>query len=83
MIRYYFDLRDGDDLAPDEEGVELPDIEHVQEEAALALAQMARDVLPRTVTDDGGHRIAIEVRDEAGPVLKVFFTFEADRQRRH
>jgi hypothetical protein len=23
IMRYYFDLRDGDDLAPDEEGIEL------------------------------------------------------------
>ena len=42
LKRYYFDLRDGNGLAPDEEGVELPDIESVQEEAALSLADMAR-----------------------------------------
>jgi hypothetical protein len=42
MRRYYFDLREGDDLAPDEEGLELPSIEQVQEEAARSLADMAR-----------------------------------------
>ncbi|WP_376712125.1 DUF6894 family protein [Bradyrhizobium hereditatis] len=30
MRRYYFDLRDGDDLAPDDEGLELPNIERVE-----------------------------------------------------
>jgi hypothetical protein len=43
MKRYYFDLRDGDYLAADEEGTELPDTAAVQEEAALSLAGMARD----------------------------------------
>ena len=43
MKRYYFDLRDGDDLAIDEEGTKLPDMTAVQEEAALSLAGMARD----------------------------------------
>ena len=36
--RYYFDIREGDDLAPDDEGLELPSIERVQEEAARSLA---------------------------------------------
>ncbi|WP_309142534.1 DUF6894 family protein [Bradyrhizobium sp. sGM-13] len=45
MRRYYFDLRDGDDLAPDEEGLDLPNIERVQEEAARSLADMARDAV--------------------------------------
>ena len=27
MKRYYFDLREGDDIAPDDEGMELPTIE--------------------------------------------------------
>jgi hypothetical protein len=82
MKRYFFDLRDGDYIALDEEGVELPDMERVQEEAALALAQMARDMVPGAVKD-AGHRMAIEVRDESGPVLKVLFTFEADRRRQN
>jgi ATP dependent DNA ligase-like protein/uncharacterized protein DUF6894 len=38
--RNYFDLREGDDIAPDEEGMELT-IEAVQEEAPRALADMA------------------------------------------
>ena len=75
-------MRDGSGLTPDEEGVELPDIESVQEEAALSLADMARNAgrtHPRR--DAGGHRMAVEVRDESGAILKVLFTFEADRRR--
>jgi hypothetical protein len=45
MKRYYFDLRYGNALARDEEGVELPDIEPAQEEAARSLADMARDAI--------------------------------------
>jgi hypothetical protein len=34
MPRYYFDMREGDEIAPDEEGMELDTLEEVQEEAA-------------------------------------------------
>jgi hypothetical protein len=34
MPHYFFDLRDGNDLAADDEGMELRDIQAVQEEAA-------------------------------------------------
>jgi hypothetical protein len=80
MRRYYFDLRDGDDVAPDDEGLELPSIERVQEEAARSLADMARDAV-RTSQDGADHCMAIEVRDDNGPVLQVKFTFEIDRHR--
>ena len=80
MTRYYFDLRDEDDLAVDEEGLELRDIASVQEEAARSLADMARDAV-RAPNYDGprNHRMAIEVRDATGPVLQVNFTFEINR----
>ena len=42
--RYYFDLVNGDTVASDEEGVELPDIQSVREEAAHALAALARSL---------------------------------------
>ena len=37
MPRYYFDIREGDDFAPDEEGLEFSSIQAVQEEAARSL----------------------------------------------
>jgi hypothetical protein len=69
MPRYYFDLREGDDLAPDEEGLELPSIERVQEEAARSLADLARDAVRRNL-DRAAHQMAIEVRDDNGPVYR-------------
>lgn len=67
MERYYFDLRDGCGLAIDEEGLEMPDLAAVQEEAARALADMIRDSIHGHNLD----RVAIEVRDGNGPILEV------------
>ena len=80
MSRYYFDMRQEDEIAFDEEGLELPTIESVLEEAARSLADMARDAVQ---TDRDGTRrpMAIEVRDDSGPVLQARFTFEVERQR--
>ena len=80
MPRYYFDIREGDDLAPDDEGLELPSIERVQEEAARSLADMARDAV-RKPHDGADHDMAIEVRDDTGPLLQVKFTFHVHQLR--
>jgi hypothetical protein len=74
MKRYFFDLRDVDTLAVDEEGVELPNMQRVQEEAARSLAEMARERVFDAVAG-GPHDMAIEVRDEDGPVMKLMFLF--------
>ena len=81
MPRYFFDLRDGDDLAVDEEGLELRSIQAVQEEAARSLADMARDEVRRHAGDPNKRqRMAIEVRDYRGrPVMQVKFTFEISK----
>ncbi len=77
MKRYYFDVRDGDALSRDEEGMELPDIEAVQEVAVRALADMARD---RAEAGSGLARaLAIEVRDDNRPVMRARFTFDIER----
>lgn len=73
--RYYFDLVNGENISFDEEGMELPDIQAAQEEAALALAALAKE-LRSVPTSDLPHALGIEVRDNAGPVLKLQFTFE-------
>ena len=78
MGRYYFDLRDSDGIAVDEEGLELGDIEAVQEEAARSLADAARDTLRRS--DGALSRMAVEVRTAAGPLMHVRFSFEIDRK---
>jgi hypothetical protein len=78
--RYYFDIREGDKFAPDEEGLELSSIQAVQGEAARSLADMARDAV-RSPDDGAAHQMAIEVRDDNGPVLQAKFTFETDRHK--
>jgi Domain of unknown function (DUF6894) len=75
MKRYYFDLRDDDSLAVDEEGLELPGIQAVQEEAARSLVDMTKSAVAALQSSSGRH-MAIEVRDDTGPVLQVRFTFE-------
>jgi hypothetical protein len=78
MALYYFDLRDGEELALDEEGLELRTMRAVQEEAARALSGIAYDAMRL----DGRQRqhMAIEVRDVHGPVMEVKFSFEIARK---
>ncbi|NEU99136.1 hypothetical protein FNJ47_25740 [Bradyrhizobium sp. UFLA 03-164] len=75
MTRYYFDLRDGDDLAIDEEGLEMPNLAAVREEAARTLADMVRD----SITGQNLDQIAVEVRDDNGPVLDGAFAWRLRR----
>ena len=41
MSRYYFDIRDGEELIVDDVGTDMFDLEAVQVEAAQSLAEMA------------------------------------------
>ena len=81
MPRYYFDLLEGDLLAVDEEGLELSSLRAVQAEAAKSLADMARDAVRSYPLSVGRQDMAIEVRDEIGPLMQVRFTFEVERLR--
>jgi hypothetical protein len=73
MPRYYFDTRDGDTFIEDDEGVEMPDLEAAKVVAALALAELAKDVIA------GSDRriLIIEVREDQRRVLEARLTFEA------
>jgi hypothetical protein len=73
MKRYFFDISDGDELAADEDGMELPDVEAALEEAARSLADLARD----RIRGQPYRRMAIEVRDIDGPVVEVSFQLQA------
>ena len=79
MALYYFDLRNGDELVVDEEGIELRTMQAVQEEAARALAGFAWDAM--RLDGAQSHQMAIEVRDEHGPVMEVKFSFEIARRQ--
>ena len=78
MARYYFDLRDGDQLAVDEEGMELPIMQAVQVEAARSLVDIAKHAIRTKAATILGHRMAIEVRNESGAVLQAKFIFELE-----
>ena len=78
MPRYYFDLLDDDGQCIDEEGLELPSLRAVQAEAAKALADMARDAL-HSFEGTSKRFMAIEVRDNSGPVMQVRCNFEVMR----
>jgi hypothetical protein len=80
MAHYYFDLREGDELITDEEGLELRDLKVMQKEAARALAGFARDSV-QSLNDVQSHQMAIAVRDEHGPVMEVKFSFEIVRKQ--
>jgi hypothetical protein len=75
MKPYYFDMRDGDAFIADDMGVLLPS-EAARDQAAVALAGMAKEALPGTVRRE----LAIEVRD-GEPVLRTSLVFEAQRLR--
>jgi hypothetical protein len=76
MPRYFFDIRDGDEVYFDEEGLDLPDLRAAEVEAAESLAHMARDKLP---TKGDRHQMAIEVRTPDGPLFRAAFIFEIHR----
>ncbi|WP_342739745.1 hypothetical protein [Bradyrhizobium sp. B117] len=79
MPRYYFDLLENDVVAVDEEGLELSSLRAVQAEAAKSLADMARDAVHSFPPATGRQTMAIEVRDELGPLMQVKFAFEVLR----
>ena len=81
MALYYFDLRDAGYLSVDEDGMELPTMQSVQIEAARSLVDLAKDAVWTTAATALGHRMAIEVRDENGPVLQAKFTFAIERHK--
>ena len=81
MARYYFDMRDNDELAVDEEGLELAALQAVQIEAARSLVDIAKEAIWEKAETVLGHRMAIEVRDENGPVLQAKFTFELEQHK--
>jgi len=64
MAIYFFNIRVGDTLIPDEEGSDLPDLEAVKDEAA----QSASDLREQAAREPyfASQPFCIEVQDEAG-----------------
>ena len=80
MTCYYFDLREGNEFTIDEEGLELRDTKAVQKEAALAVSGFARDSV-ESFNGVQSHQMAIEVRNDHGPVMEVKFSCEIVRRQ--
>jgi len=76
VSRFYFDIRDGELLAIDEEGMDLSSQRAAEIEAALSLADVTKQLEPFASSED----LAIEVRDAGGPVLKATFVRLRGRQ---
>ena len=76
MPLYFFDTRDGNKFVFDEIGLECQGIEEARDQAALCLAEMAKDVLPGSTRRE----LAVEVRDGVA-VLRASLVFEAVKLR--
>jgi hypothetical protein len=73
MPLYFFDTRDNDVFVEDDIGLDYPDLDAVKVAAAKALAELATEVVPGSLRRE----LAVEVRDEQGPVLIATMRFEA------
>jgi hypothetical protein len=67
MAQFFFDIIADGQLALDEEGMILPDIDAARREASRSLAQLARN----TDRCEGFPRFAISVRTFDGPVYET------------
>jgi hypothetical protein len=68
MGRFYFHIRDGDQLIPDEEGQDLPDTSEALREARLAARQLLAEAIK-----SGRERVpdAFVIADEAGRAIET------------
>ena len=70
---YFFDTRDNGTFIEDDVGIECADLEAVRTQAALSLAELARDVLPGSIK----RVLSVEVRDATQRIRRDVLTFEA------
>jgi hypothetical protein len=77
MVQYFFDIIADGQLAPDEEGMILPNIDAARREASRSLAHLARDA----DRSEGFPRFAISVRTSDGPVYES--VLEWDLETKH
>ena len=76
MPRFYFDVREGVRFAPDEEGLEFPDVETAERKAATTAAEIGRDLLPK----GAARAVTVEVRNKHGQrIITATVTLALDR----
>jgi hypothetical protein len=73
FMLYFFDTRDNGTFMQDNVGIDCADLEAVKTQAALSLAELARDVLPGSIK----RVLSVEVRNAVQPILRDVLTFEA------
>ena len=74
MSRFYFDYRDNGNFVQDKVGTRFTSSEEAKIEASKAMTEFARDMLSGAVE----RTLAIEVRDDTGPLLRVTLHFEVE-----
>lgn len=67
MALYHFDTWSNETLVTDDTGIEFVSFDQAKSEATVALAELAREVLPGSAT----HTLAVVVRNATGPVLRA------------
>ncbi len=78
MPYYYFDTDDGTKLYRDDIGTELADDQAARDEGTIALAEMAKDYIPKTGSPQ--KNISMWVRNEAGEaVLQLSISFAVQK----
>lgn len=76
MPRFYFDVREGSNFVPDDEGLEFDGMDHAEREAAIAAAEIGRDRLP----NGDARTVTVEVRNEPRQrVLTIMVSMSVDR----
>ncbi|HVL74287.1 MAG TPA: hypothetical protein VM434_20625 [Beijerinckiaceae bacterium] len=76
MPRYFFNVREGTRFHEDEEGLEFPDLDAAEREAAETAAAIGRDRLPKGDARD----VTVEVLNEHRQrVITVTVTMEINR----
>jgi hypothetical protein len=73
MARYYFDTHDDGTVLPEDVGLDCADLAAVRDQAAMSLAELARDVLPGSLR----RVLSVKVHDGQHPVLEAPLIFEA------
>jgi hypothetical protein len=72
--RYFFDVREGDFVASDEEGTVLRDVTQALQTARVAVAEIAGEVLPAGRTD----KISIEIRYGEKQIARITVSMKTE-----
>jgi hypothetical protein len=74
--RFYFDVREGAQFIPDDEGLEFDSLDDAEQEAAITAAEIGRDRLPK----GGAREVTVELKNEHRQrVLTVTVSMEIHR----